>query len=269
MCHTADEMVIARQGAAWLMKCQECEVRHVWPIPTQQELDARFATFYQSVLGKLPVMFEKSREPVLERIARFIQTKKPGGAILDIGCGNGYFLARLFNGPNWRRFGIEVCPETAEQAEAAGVHTTVGSLADAALPAGAFDVVVILDTFFYLPDPRAAVREVMRLLAPKGTVVIEVPSAATRLIRAGANQNRLDLFYYPAKALVRLLRDAGFRIDAVLPLPANRQQGILRNAVYSIYSALAQALFYLSLGRIVAALRFAVAASSPLPVRSD
>jgi SAM-dependent methyltransferase len=189
-----------------------------------------------------------------------IRKKKSGGRILDIGCGSGYFLATFFNGHEWQRLGIEVSHDTATHAEAAGIRTTVGSLRDAGLEPDQFDVIVILDTFYYFPDPRAALREVRRLLRPDGILIVEVPSAATRLLRVQDDPNRLDLFYYPASALSHLLREGGFRIEAVLPLPGNRPVRFVRRVAYSIYNAAAQMLFHLSLGKVMVALRYAVAA---------
>ena len=130
-------------------------------------------------------------------------------------------------------------------------------------------MIVVLDTFYYFPDPRAAVAAILRLLRPGGLTVIEVPAAGTRLLRVGHNPDRLDLFYYSAGALTRLLHEAGFTVESVIPLPANHQRGLIRQALYSVYSAAARVLFPLSRGQIMLAPRFAVAARKPGHLQSD
>jgi SAM-dependent methyltransferase len=251
------------------MKCASCGVRHVWPIPTQTELDERFTRYYASALPRLPMMFEQSRDKVLRKIAQFVQQRVSGGNILDVGCGSGYFLGKFFNVPAWTRFGVEVSPETADQAKGLGIHVEVGSLASYSGEPDSFDVVVVLDTFYYFRDPRAACADILRLLRPGGLLMIEVPAAGTRLLRVGSNPDRLDLFYYSPAALVRLLRESRFAVEAIVPLPANRQTGIARQIAYSGFSLAATMLFYLSLKRFVMSPRFAVAARKPQLLQSN
>lgn len=261
VCLGADEVLLATEGSIRLVKCRECHVRHVWPIPSPAEISARFDQYYAGRLDLEQEIFEKNRKGVLSRIARFIRKRRNSGSILDVGCGNGYFLDTFFRSPEWSRFGVEMYAETAAEAEAKGIRVTTGHLAASHLPGSSFDVVVVLDTFFYFPDPRAAAREIWRVLRPGGIAIVESPLAASRLFRLSHNPDRLDLFYYSPSCLIRLLREAGFNIDEVVPLSASRQANLLRRVLYGCYGTVTKLIWWLSLGRLVVTPRFAVAAS--------
>jgi SAM-dependent methyltransferase len=92
----------------------------------------------------------------------------PGMQVLDAGCGNGQYLRALAGQP----------------VRTAGCDLSMGMLRSAGHPAlfcadvaklpvrgGAFDVVLAAHMLYHVPDRRAAVRELRRVLAPGGTCV--------------------------------------------------------------------------------------------------
>jgi SAM-dependent methyltransferase len=92
----------------------------------------------------------------------------PGMRVLDAGCGNGQYLRAL----------------AGHLVRAAGCDLSMGMLRSAGRPAlfcadvaalpvarGAFDVVLAAHMLYHVPDRRAAVRELRRVLAPGGTCV--------------------------------------------------------------------------------------------------
>ncbi len=92
----------------------------------------------------------------------------PGMRVLDAGCGNGAYLRALAGYPV-RAAGCDL---------SAGMLRTVPHLAlfcadVAALPVGdgAFDVVLAAHMLYHVPDRRAAVRELRRVLAPAGVCI--------------------------------------------------------------------------------------------------
>jgi ubiquinone/menaquinone biosynthesis C-methylase UbiE len=120
---------------------------------------------------------------------------RPGERVLDLACGTG-IVARLAAGrvgPAGRVIGLDINPGMLAVARAATPPGTVIGWHQApahasALPDDAFDVVVCQLGLQFFPDQAAALREMHRVLAPGGRIVLNVPGPAPEpfLILAGA-----------------------------------------------------------------------------------
>src|SRR6266700_3965858 len=100
-----------------------------------------------------------------------------GQKLLDLGCGDGRFLAAaktLFE----ETIGVEGSEEAAARAERAGVRAVVADITDTPLPfpSGHFDCVTCLDVIEHVPDPRPLLSEAARLLRPGGTFLLTTPN---------------------------------------------------------------------------------------------
>lgn len=98
--------------------------------------------------------------------------------IADLGCGTGS-LSVLLAEEGYGVHGLDLAPAMVERARAkAGrpsrpsVTFSVGDAADPELPAGSFDVVLSRHVLWALPDPAAALRRWIDLLAPGGRLVL-------------------------------------------------------------------------------------------------
>jgi ubiquinone/menaquinone biosynthesis C-methylase UbiE len=151
-------------------------------------------------------------------------------AVLDVGCGTGLLTARIREelAPE-RLVGCDFSRGMLEQA--AGRDPALAWIqADALrLPFAdrGFDAVVSTEAFHWFPDPERALRELHRVLAPKGRLMLafvnppaqwqsDLARLASRLLGEPAR--------WPTRARLRgQLRSAGFRVDAqraVFRLPA-------------------------------------------------
>jgi SAM-dependent methyltransferase len=101
----------------------------------------------------------------------------PGDRVLDVGCDDGEIISRL---RARRRVGLDLNPRCRDSA--------VGlARADArALPVQscAFDVVLAFDIIEHVEDDRSVLAEMVRALAPGGTLWISTPAAAWRIFPA-------------------------------------------------------------------------------------
>ena len=108
---------------------------------------------------------------------------QPGEQVLDVACGTGVVALAMAAavGPGGRVLGVDLSDGmvafAAARAQAAGVLQARFERMDAealALPAASFDLVVCALGLMYLPDPDAALREMLRVLRPGGRAVLAV-----------------------------------------------------------------------------------------------
>jgi len=104
----------------------------------------------------------------LSRVNRHVSTK---GRLLDIGCGNGFFLEEARRQGYQEVFGVEPSPEAAAQApEAIRQHITVSMFRPDLFPEQFFDVICFFQTLDHLEDPARVIADCFSLLKPGGVV---------------------------------------------------------------------------------------------------
>ena len=113
-----------------------------------------------------------------------IMRYKSGGAVLDLGCSSGGFLASL-RGPSWELFGIEMSDGMAKRAESrCGARVFVGDILDAPYLPNSFDVITCFHVFEHLYQPREVLARVQGWLKPGGifyTMMPNIDSAGARI----------------------------------------------------------------------------------------
>jgi 2-polyprenyl-3-methyl-5-hydroxy-6-metoxy-1,4-benzoquinol methylase len=108
------------------------------------------------------------------------QCRLEGGRILDVGCGAGFFL-RALDARSWVRYGVEIGEQAAgAAAQALGSQQIFkGSLLEANFDKAAFDVVSFWSALEHTNEPRMNLLEARRILKQGGTIIIQVPNAAS------------------------------------------------------------------------------------------
>lgn len=108
-------------------------------------------------------------ERVFKTVDRFLRMKasRPlSGRLLDVGCGDGAFVAYC-NGQGLRAQGIDI---------ADGVDFETDALAH---PDHSFDIVTMFSVIEHLKDPSNVLTEVRRILAKDGLLVVITPNLYT------------------------------------------------------------------------------------------
>jgi 2-polyprenyl-3-methyl-5-hydroxy-6-metoxy-1,4-benzoquinol methylase len=94
------------------------------------------------------------------------------GRILDIGAGTGDFLSVAKN-DGWQTIGVEPSDRAKAIAKSKGV-SFVGKTSE--LENHSFDVISMWHVLEHVPDLDAQIKELKRLLKPRGTLIIAVPN---------------------------------------------------------------------------------------------
>jgi SAM-dependent methyltransferase len=140
---------------------------------SRERLDREYARGSWDYLWSLG---ELARFSVLAGYCHFL---KPGGRLLEIGCGEGVLQARLDPARHTRYVGVDISAEPIERARARtkgdGERTAFVS-ADAAAwePRETFDLILFNECLEYFEDPLALVRRYEPFLAPDGAFLVSM-----------------------------------------------------------------------------------------------
>ncbi|MCA9737912.1 MAG: class I SAM-dependent methyltransferase [Gemmatimonadota bacterium] len=206
------------------VRCAECALVYMDPRPNADALERLYQ--YESAANDawVDVLLTEAEERfqsrdfghLLERVA----TVRPSGRLLDVGCSIGR-LPRIARERGWDVLGLELGARAARHArEVYGLPVREERLEVCGFADGAFDVVTLIETLEHVPDPRALLEEIHRILAPGGAFLVGVPNVASLGVLVlgplARTFNRNHLVYYDARTLSRLLAAVGFEVVEVL-----------------------------------------------------
>ena len=137
------------------------------------------------------------------------------GALVDVGCGAGAFLARMRD-LGWSVAGVDLDPAAVRQARALGLEVHEGDLASAAHRDNRFDAVTLRHVVEHVANPMALLRECWRVLKPGGVLSAVTPNADSLGHRLfGADWRGLEpprhLQVFTVPSLGALVARAGFQ----------------------------------------------------------
>ena len=110
---------------------------------------------------------------------------KTGTVVLDAGCGSGRHLRALAKLPGLKIVGIDRNPSDVKDAVAAlkempdaqsrDFDVTCGDITMLPFASESFDCVICSEVLEHIPEHEAALKELIRVLKPKGNLVVSVP----------------------------------------------------------------------------------------------
>ncbi|WP_353932507.1 methyltransferase domain-containing protein [Okeanomitos corallinicola TIOX110] len=120
-----------------------------------------------------------SSEPVYQMVRRVVQQFHPSSVFIDVGCGGGK-LRSFVSDRTDKYIGVDVIryPELPAEVEFIPFNLDIGK---APLPDHFADVVCAVETIEHLENPRAFVRELVRLAKPSGLVIVTTPNQLSLL----------------------------------------------------------------------------------------
>ncbi|HEX9576403.1 MAG TPA: class I SAM-dependent methyltransferase, partial [Myxococcales bacterium] len=185
-----------------VLGCAPCGLGHTSPVP--EDLSPYYGGGYHGGRHGL------THALCLWRRVRLLDRFGGRGAVLDVGCGDGSFLAAA-RGRGWQVAGTEMS-SAATREKGIEVH---GSIAEAK---GPFDCATLWHSLEHLRDPRGALEQIRQRIAPGGSILVAVPDAQGAQARLfGTLWRHLDvprhLFHFGRASLGALLTRAGFDPD--------------------------------------------------------
>lgn len=148
----------------------------------------------------------RGRRKVLERVIDDLRL--PARArILDAGCGSGRNMVELAR--HGTVTGIELAEASVTLARERGMGEVIaGSVLEMPFEADSFDLAASLDVIEHLEDDLAALRELRRVVAPGGSLLVTVP--AYQWLWSGHDEINHHFRRYTRRSLLRAGEEAGW-----------------------------------------------------------
>lgn len=138
----------------------------------------------------------------------------PAARLLEIGSGEGYGAAHLAaSAQSVIALDLSLTPLAHAAAHYPAVHFCC-ALADAlSFPAASFEIVVSFQVIEHVPDVDAYLREIRRVLAPGGQLILTTPNRSLRLLPFQRPWNPYHLREFSARQLRRRLQNVFAAVD--------------------------------------------------------
>jgi SAM-dependent methyltransferase len=168
---------LLRYKSCCVIRCQGCGLLRTCPEPRPEELnriyDANTSAKYTIDRGpENAALWSGFAREIMDRLERHSRWR---GRLLDVGCDTGELLAEARN-RGWIVTGVEPNrPLAAYVGDKLGVPVVAATLEEAELPAASVDAVVFNQVLEHVPDPSGFLREVHRVLVPRGLIFVGVP----------------------------------------------------------------------------------------------
>jgi 2-polyprenyl-3-methyl-5-hydroxy-6-metoxy-1,4-benzoquinol methylase len=193
------------------VKCKNCHLIYVNPIEKGNKINESYSQ-RKSVDATI---IKESRLRTAESQVELVKKYKDGVQLLDIGCGEGFFLFNASRAGYTTR-GIEISQDAAAYARREfGLDVEAKPFEELRFAENHFDVVTLWQVLEHVPYPFMILEEVYRILKPGGLLAMSTPDIGGILAkifrRRWWNIRRLHINQFTVKTLTYMLDRAGFK----------------------------------------------------------
>lgn len=221
LCKGEKTEVLFERSPYTIYKCLSCHLGFLFPQPTKDDLHKLYEKSYfaeQYDIGVSPDSPEFDRWlSLLEHRVNFFKRKKKKGTLLDIGCGNGYFLA-LCKKKGYDVQGLDISKFAAKYAiNTLNLPIMISEISDADFQAAQFDIITLWHFLEHTQDPIQVIQSAKKWLKKNGIIIIEVPN-----FTGTDAQNQWDnwigwqipyhFYHFSPETLTKLLHLCGFTV---------------------------------------------------------
>lgn len=167
-------------------QCQKCQTIYLNNITINQQY---YNQYYQhdyylpagNILTKFYYkLFSQNNSPKLLKLLKSNKKIK----ILDIGCGDGSFLSSL---PDNRfiKYGLDTNPDAIKICLSKNINTIPADITSKIPTSTTFDIITLNHVFEHISHPDSSLKNIYRILKPKGYLLITVPLSNSLGFRLG------------------------------------------------------------------------------------
>ena len=205
LCKERSERIVFREAGYEAHQC-DCGLLYTTPLPPPDAIDLT-EDLHKKAYYDLPAALR----------VEFIKRYRPTGDLLEVGCGDGFFL-RAAQSQGYNVAAIEPNPERAAQVrQALGVQVEEAYIETSNWPPQSFDIIYHCDMLSHFPDPVYALGKMKSLLKPGGVLYFEVGLVGGLsphwYRRMGTLRMPHHRWFYTPDALNALLKASGLQVD--------------------------------------------------------
>ena len=221
LCGASDREILIEKNSWHVYRCLSCGLGFLDPRPSREDVENLYSKEYfteQYDKGVDPNTrdFKKRLNLEAHRI-RFFRGLRRQGRVLDIGCGNGYFLAACrYKG--YEVQGIDVSDWAIQYAtQKLGILAHAGEINTVTLSPQSFDIITMWHFLEHTRDPRQTILKVKNWMKKDGIMIIDVPNYESTDARKNWKnwigwQLPYHFYHFNPKALKILVEMCGFHI---------------------------------------------------------
>jgi SAM-dependent methyltransferase len=225
--------------------CLDCGVERLYDRVAEHRLDLLYANYYPANDPSPAELEQQLANPTFALRRKRIEEVLGGRArrILEIGCGDGNFLATLRRA-GWDVQGQEFGADTSAIVERRhGIPMITGPLESVAVERP-FPVVAAYHVFEHIYHPAAWLAQVRQFVEPNGLLHLQVPNAASlaRTLSGDVWSGLVfpqHVYFYDPRTLQRLLSRSGFSVLATSTWDPWHGPGAVASSVANIANRVA------------------------------
>lgn len=221
--HAVDNTVTHEQFSVHL--CANCSFLFTSPRPEQDSIGAyylsnNYISHTETAQGLQDRVYHFVRKRALKGKYKLVARYAPGGALLDVGCGTGDFLAYMAE-HNYAVQGVEVSSDARKIT--AKKNLRVAAHLDTLPDNGTFNIITLWHVLEHVPSPRATLLQLHTRCATGALLVIAVPdNESWDAQHYGANWAAWDvprhLSHFSRQDVKNLLKQTGFELLNIKPM---------------------------------------------------
>ena len=205
-----------------IVRCNQCGLVYINPRPGKNEVKKYYPPetwprAKENIDFETATINNQHWRKVMKLRTAHLSKYIENGRILDIGCGDGFFLKYLKE-RGWKAYGVEPGEVGSRYArDVLGIEVFTGNLEDANFPDSWVDAASLYAVFEHLPDPIKTLKEIKRILKPSGILFISVPNFGgleSRIFRGRwlGIKAPTHLYHFTPITLSQIIKKTGFQL---------------------------------------------------------
>ena len=193
------------------VQCRDCHLIYVNPIEKASKINEDYSQRESADAS----IIRRSRLHATKSQVQLIKRYNHGANLLDIGCGEGFFLSNASKA-GYNAKGIELSQDAVAYAKKEfRLDIETKPLEELQFPENHFDVVTLWVVLEHIPYPVTILKEAHRILKPGGLLAVSTPNIESPLAKILGKRwweiRRLHVNQFTTKTLTDIVKNARFK----------------------------------------------------------